>query len=413
VQVELKGIRLADYEPVVGADEIGEIQRLASLLHGARVQHVNSTAIGGGVAELLARLVPLMRDLGLDAHWDVFEGNTEFFKVTKAFHNALHGAGEQIVPEMFRVFQETTDLNLGMVRKDADFVAIHDPQPVGLVQRRGDTRAKWVWRCHIDLSEADVSVWGFLRPFVERYDGAVFHLPDFAKELFIPQFLATPAIDPLHEKNIDLSPEELEAALRRFGIEPRRPLVLQVSRFDRLKDPVGVIQAWRLAQRMVDCQLVLAGGAAPDDPESQQVLAEVRKAAQGDPDVHVLDLPPNAHRTINALQRAATVVVQKSIREGFGLVVTEAMWKGKPVVGSDVGGIRKQVLHGATGFLVSSVEGCAFRIRQLLGNPGLARRLGENAREHVRQSYLMPTYLKNWLLVLLALRQGREPLVQL
>jgi trehalose synthase len=413
VQVELKNVRLADYEPMMGADEIGEIRRLAGYLRGTRVQHVNSTAVGGGVAEILARLVPLMRDLGLDARWDVFEGNAEFFKVTKTFHNALHGADERIVPEMFRVFEETTDLNLGMVEQDADFFAIHDPQPVGLVQRRGATRGKWVWRCHIDLADADVSVWGFLRPFIERYDGAVFHLPDYAKELFIPQFLATPAIDPLHEKNIDLAPEESEATLRRYGVDPRRPIVLQVSRFDRLKDPVGVIQAWRLAHRMVDCQLVLAGGSASDDPEGQQVLAEARQAAEGHPDVHLLDLPPDAHRTINALQRGATIVVQKSIREGFGLVVTEAMWKGKPVVGGDVGGIRKQIIHGATGFLVSSVEGCAFRIRQLLGNPGLARRLGENAREHVRQNYLTPTYLKNWLLVLLAMQHGSDQVVVL
>ncbi len=413
MQVELKDVRLADYEPIMGTDEIGEIRRLAGYLRGARVQHVNSTAMGGGVAEILARLVPLMRDLGLDARWDVLEGNAEFYKVTKAFHNALHGAEERIVPEMFRVFEETTDLNLGMVERDSDFFAIHDPQPVGLVQRRGDTRGKWVWRCHIDLADAEVSVWGFLRPFIERYDGAVFHLADYAKELAIPQFLATPAIDPLHEKNVDLPPKEIEATLRRFGVDPRRPVVLQVSRFDRLKDPVGVIHAWRLAHRMLDCQLVLAGGSAPDDPEGQQVLAEVHQAAEGHPDVHILALPPDAHRTINALQRGASIIVQKSIREGFGLVVTEAMWKGKPVVGGDVGGIRKQIIHGATGFLVSSVEGCAFRIRQLLGNAGLARRLGENAREHVRQSYLTPTYLKNWLLVLLAMRHGSEQVVLL
>ncbi len=411
--VELKDVRLSDYEPVMGADEIGEIRRLAGYLRGARVQHVNSTAVGGGVAEILARLVPLMRDLGLDARWDVFEGNPEFFRVTKAFHNALHGASERIVPEMFRTFQEATDQNLAMVRSDADFFAIHDPQPIGLVQRRDDTAAKWVWRCHIDVAEADVSVWGFLRPFVERYDGAVFHLPEYAKELSISQFLVTPAIDPLHEKNIPLPPEEIAATLRRYDIDPRRPIVLQVSRFDRLKDPVGVIQAWRMARRMVDCQLVLAGGSASDDPEGMQVLAEVHEAADRDPDAHVLDLPPDAHRTINALQRGATVIVQKSLREGFGLVVTEAMWKGKPVVGGAVGGIRKQIIQGSTGFLVSSVEGCAFRIRQLLGNPGLARRLGENAQEHVRQSYLTPTYLKNWLLVLLALRHGQEALVHL
>lgn len=411
--VSLKDLRLSDYESIIGVDEVGEIRRLAGFLKGARVQHVNSTAVGGGVAEILTRLVPLMRDVGLDARWDIFQGNPDFFRVTKAFHNALHGAEERITPDMFRIFQETTDANLGLVEAGSDFFAIHDPQPVGLVMRREDTHGKWMWRCHIDLAESDVSVWGFLRPFVDRYDGAIFHLPDYAKELSIPQFLLTPAIDPLDEKNRPLEPSEIAATLSKYDIDPRRPIVLQVSRFDRLKDPVGVIKAWRIAHRMLDCQLVLAGGSASDDPEGLQVLAEVREEAAGDPDIHLLDLPPDAHRTINALQRGATVIVQKSLREGFGLVVTEAMWKGKPVVGGAVGGIRTQIIQGSTGFLVSSVEGCAFRIRQLLGNPGLARRLGENAHEHVRSNYLTPTYLKNWLLALLALRHGGAPQVLL
>lgn len=411
--VELKDVQLTDYEAVIGSEEVAEIRRLAGYLRGARIQHVNSTAVGGGVAEILARLVPLMRDVGLDARWDIFTGNPEFYRVTKAFHNALHGADERITPEMYRTFQQTTDVNLGMVEKDSDFFAIHDPQPVGLVERKGDTKGKWMWRCHIDLAESDTGIWGFLRAYVDRYDGAIFHLPDYAKDLSIPEFLITPAIDPLHEKNMDLPQEEIRATLRRYEVDPARPIVLQVSRFDRLKDPVGVIQAYRLARRMVDCQLVLAGGSASDDPEGMQVLAEVREASGTDPDIHILDLPPDAHRTINALQRGATVVVQKSLREGFGLVVTEAMWKARPVVGGAVGGIRRQIIQGSTGFLVSSVEGCAFRIRQLLGNPGLARRLGENAQEHIRRTYLTPAYLKNWLLALLAVRHGREPVVSL
>jgi trehalose synthase len=413
MRVDLKHVSLSDYDRVVGREEIDEIRRLAGFLKGARVQHVNSTAVGGGVAEILARLVPLMCDVGIDARWDVFQGNPEFYKVTKAFHNALHGTEERITPEMFRTFQDATDKNLGLLAKECDYFAIHDPQPIGLVNLRKDTKGKWVWRCHIDVADADVVVWGFLRPFVDRFDAAIFHLPDYAKELAIPQLLLTPAIDPLHEKNMELPQEEIDKTLERYQVDPRRPVILQVSRFDRLKDPVGVLQAYRIARRMVDCQLVLAGGSASDDPEGMQVLAEVRAAAGDDPDVHILDLPPDAHRTINALQRGATVIVQKSLREGFGLVVTEAMWKGKPMIGGAVGGIRRQIIHGSTGYLVSSVEGCAFRIRQLLGNPALAKRMGENAHEHVRINYLTPTYLKNWMLTLLALKYGDQPVTHL
>ncbi|MHB8874028.1 MAG: glycosyltransferase [Myxococcaceae bacterium] len=411
--IELQDVRLADYEPVIGADEVAEIRRLASYLKGAKVLHVNSTAVGGGVAEILARLVPLMRDVGLDARWQIFEGSADFFKVTKAFHNALHGADERITPEMYKTFLEAQEENTPLLQRDCDFYAIHDPQPVGLIEAKAQTKAKWVWRCHIDIADADPAVWGFLSSYVSRYDSAIFHLPNYAKELPIPQLLIAPAIDPLHEKNIPLPPEEIEATLRRYQIDPRRPIVVQVSRFDRLKDPVGVIRAYRLARRMVDCQLVLAGGSAADDPEGREVLAEVEEAANQDPDIHILNLPPDAHRTVNALQRGATVVVQKSLREGFGLVVTEAMWKAKPMIGSNVGGIRHQIIDSATGYLVSSIEGCAFRMRQLLGNPGLARRLGENAQEAVRTTYLTPTYLKNWLLTLLAMRHGRESTVQL
>jgi len=411
--VKLTPIRIDDYQKIFGPEEIAEIRALARPLAGARVQHVNSTSVGGGVAELLSRLAPLMNDLGLDARWDVMSGSPAFYRVTKAFHNALHGGDEEITPEMFRIFAEASEANRDLVDRDADFVAIHDPQPAGLVQVRDVDRSRWVWRCHIDISEADPRVWGFLRPYLERYDAAMFHLPDYARELGLPRLIIPPAIDPLAEKNIELDSDEIESVLRRFEIDSRRPIVLQVSRFDRFKDPVGVIRAWRIARRWVDSQLVLAGGSASDDPEGQQVLAEVREEARGSPDVIILDLPPDAHRTINALQRGATVVVQKSLREGFGLVVTEAMWKGKPVIGGAVGGIRRQVFHEQTGFLVHSVEGCAFRIRQLLGNPGLARRIGENARQYVHENFLLPIYLKNWLMVLLSLRMGRESVIHL
>jgi trehalose synthase len=410
--VELPHKSLDDYAPIVGSEAIQEIRSLASYLKGASVQHVNSSAVGGGVAELLGYLVPLMRDVGLDAQWDVISGSPAFFDVTKAIHNNLHGASERLSPEALRTFWDTTRQNVGILRRDVDYECIHDPQPVGLVKERGG-KTRWVWRCHVDLSDADPTTWSFLRRLVESYDAAVFHLPDYARDLSIPQNVSPPAIDPLNEKNRELEPSEIAAVLERHQIDPGRPIVLQVSRYDRLKDPVGVIRAYRLAARSYPCQLVLAGGGAADDPETEKVLAEVREAAGHDPGVHVLELLPSASRDVNALQRAATIVVQKSLAEGFGLVVTEAMWKAKPVVGGAVGGIRRQIIQGSTGFLVYSVEGTAYRIRQLLGNPELARQIGESAKRYVTENFLPPSYLKRWLLTLLSLRYGAGPVVAL
>ncbi len=408
--VEAKGTHLDSYREILGDVEIDEIRRLARPLRGASVQHVNSTAVGGGVAEILARLVPLMREVGLSAMWDVLVGNPRFFAVTKALHNALHGAPADITPGMAAAFDETTTQNLGRVR-GADFTIIHDPQPVGLVRAR--TGGHWLWRCHIDLSDADPRAWALLRGHVEKYDAAVFHLPDYAQVLSIPQLLIMPAIDPFSAKNEELPEEEIRKTYEKFGIDLARPVILQVSRFDRLKDPLGVVRAFQLARAWHDCQLVLARGGADADPAGERVLAEVREAAGLNPDIHILSLPPDAHRDINALQRGATVIVQKSLREGFGLVVTEAMWKGKPVIGGAVGGIRRQIVQNVTGFLVHSVEGTAFRIRQLLTNPGLAHRLGTAAKQVVRENFLMPTYLKQWLLALLATRHGGRGLSRL
>jgi trehalose synthase len=408
--VELPVKSLDAYAPIVGAEEIRDIRALAGFVRSATVQNINSTAVGGGVAEILACLIPLMRDVGLDASWQVLDGSPEFFTVTKAIHNALHGDNVEVTPQMQQVFQKTAERNRGMVHHSRDFVIVHDPQPLGLVEARAG-QARWLWRCHIDLSDADRRVWGYLRPLVERFDAAVFHLPDYAKELSIPQITQAPSIDPLTEKNMELAPGEVDSVLEGLQIDPRRPIVLQVSRFDRLKDPVGVIRAWELASVSHPCQLVLAGGTADDDPEGGRVLAEVREAAGKNPDIHVLPLPPNAHRQINALQRAATVVVQKSLREGFGLVVTEAMWKAKPVVGSAVGGIRRQIIHGTTGFQVHTIEGTAFRIRQLLGNPQLAKHLGENAKRYVTENFLPPANLKRWILALLSAKKPANPMI--
>lgn len=404
-------VELDAYAEVMGQSEIEEIRTIAARLQGFRVQHVNSTRVGGGVAEILNRTVPLLSELGLDVRWDVMRGDPAFFEATKLIHNALHGSQVRFPPGIVHTMRDATQKNADLPWPEADITVIHDPQPVGLVQFRAG--GKWIWRCHIDLSEADIRVWSFLRMMVERYDCSVFHLPRYTKELMIPQYILPPSIDPLSPKNEEIDSGTARQLVADLGVDPDLPIVLQVSRFDRLKDPVGVIEAFRLASGPEPAQLVLAGGGADDDPEGAAVLEEVRDAASRVPHVHILALPPDRHRDINALQRVAQVVVQKSVREGFGLVVTEAMWKGKPVIGNAVGGIREQIIHGITGFLVHSTEGTAFRIRQLLGDPDLCRRMGEQARESVRVNYLLPTILKRWLVMFLAVRRDLRGVVSL
>jgi trehalose synthase len=392
------------YAPVVGAAEVEELRALACPLEGATVEMVNSTAVGGGVAEMLTRLIPLMRGVGLEGRWQVLEADQPFFEITKAFHNALHGSAYQPGPCDFEIFREYNRRNLDRLTLDSRFVVIHDPQPVALVDvRDAAPSGRWIWRCHIDLSRPDMKVWNFLEPYVARFDGAIFSSPSFARQLPIPQYLFYPSIDPLADKNRELEPEFVEGVLERFGIDERRPILTQISRFDRLKDPIGVVRAYRLVKRYFDCQLVLAGGGAPDDPEGSQVLAEVNEAAAGDPDIHVLELPAASPLEVNALQRASTIVIQKSLREGFGLTVAEALWKKKPVVASAVGGIPLQVIHKHTGLLAHSVEGTAYQIRFLLANPEIARRLGEQGHEHVRENFLITGNLKRYLTLFLHL----------
>ena len=391
---------LDDYRSIVGSAEIDELRFLAQKLKGKTVKMVNSTAVGGGVAEMLNRLVPLLTELEVTTHWDVITGGNDFFEVTKAFHNALQGSGYELTRHAREIFLMYNEQNRQRMQFSEDVVVIHDPQPAALVLGRAGTPAHWVWRCHIDLSNPNAQVWGFLRPIIEQYDAAIFSSPSFARRLPIPQYLFYPCIDPLSEKNKELEDSFVQRVCAEFGVDRSRPIVTQVSRFDRLKDPVGVVQAFKLARKYVDCQLVLAGGGASDDPEGAAVLKEVQEAAGNDPDIIILDLPPWCALEINALQRASTLVVQKSIKEGFGLTVTEALWKGKPTIAGAVGGIPNQIISKLTGMLVHSVEGCAYQIRYLLTHPEFAAQLGRNGHEHVKENFLMTTNLRRWLLLL-------------
>jgi trehalose synthase len=400
-KTESPAIQLDDYIPLLGRAEVEEIRTLASKLTGRTVQMVNSTALGGGVAEILNRLIPLMKELELDIRWDVITGGDAFFEITKAFHNALHGGPCQARQEDFDLFLATNEQNRQRMEFGCEFTVIHDPQPIALIEARRGREGHWIWRCHIDLSHPNQEVWGFLRPFVFRYDGALFSSPSFARQLPIPQYLAYPSIDPLSDKNKELDAEYVSSVLERFKIDASRPILTQISRFDRLKDPAGVVRAYQIVKRYADCQLVLAGGGAADDPEGGVVLEEVRKIAGNDPDIHILDLPPWSALEINALQRASTIMIQKSLREGFGLTVTEALWKKKPTVASAVGGIPAQVIHKHTGLLAHSVEGTAYQIRFLLSNPALAQKLGEQGHEHVREHFLITSNVKRYLTLFL------------
>lgn len=400
--------RLQDYEPIVGRSCIEELRMLSEQLAGKIVQNINSTFVGGGVAEILEHMVPLLNQLGVDARWEVIRGSDEFFEVTKKFHNALHGNVEKISKKDFALFSEVTQQNLEEMRFYGDILFVHDPQPVGLIARKKEIGRKWVWRCHIDVSNPDRKVWKFLRSFVVDYDAAVFSAPSFAQQLPIRQFMITPSIDPLSDKNRELDSGTIDAVLAGYGLTSDKPMIVQISRFDRLKDPLGVIEAFEMVKKSIDCQLVLAGGTATDDPESEEVLDEVRKRAEGNHDIHILLMPPESNVEINALQRAATVVMQKSLKEGFGLTISEALWKAKPVVAGAVGGIPLQIRNKLTGLLCHTVEGAAYALRQLLSNPEYARQLGQNGKEHVRQNFLITNHLKDYLLMFIALDQPSD-----
>jgi trehalose synthase len=353
-------------------------------------------------------MLPLLEQLGVDARWNTIKGSPEFFQVTKKFHNTLHGRGEDISAADFALFLEVSQQNIREMELYGDIIFVHDPQPVTMVSRKKEIGRKWIWRCHIDVSQPNQKVWSFLEPFIAQYDAAVFSAPSFSHQLPIRQFLVSPSIDPLSDKNKELSQQTIDSVLEKYVIPKDKPIITQISRFDYLKDPVGVIQAFELVRKSIDCRLVFAGGTASDDPESEKVLAEVKERAGGNPDIHILLVPPESDVEINALQRASTVIVQKSHREGFGLTVTEALWKAKPVVASAVGGITLQVKNRFTGLLSYGIEGTAYAIRQLLTNPEYARWLGQNGREHVRYNFLITRHLRDYLLLFLTLEHPQD-----
>ncbi len=391
-------VELEEYREFAPKGVVDFLYRLSELVKGRRFLQVSSVRFGGGSAEVLRRTVPIMKSLGIDANWEVIAGVQEFFDVTKRLNNALQGQGQEPTEDMYSVYSQVNKRNAQALNLEADLIMVHDPQPAALVEHKKD--GKWVWRCDLDLSQPQRRVWSFLRRFVVKYDAAVFSLPDFAQRLPIPQFVIHPSIDPLSEKNRELSRSEVNRIMDRLGIPRDKPVLLQLSRFDRFKDPVGTLMAYRLVRKHHPCRLVLAGSGVAHDPEGEAVLAEVLERASKDPDIHILQLPPEADLEINALQRSATIVLHKSIKEGFGLAASEAMWKGKPVIGGIAGGIAAQIVDDVTGYIVHSVEGAAFRIRAMLNNPGMIGRMGGAAREHVRRNFLITRHLSDYLTLL-------------
>ncbi|MBN1354442.1 MAG: glycosyltransferase [Candidatus Omnitrophica bacterium] len=396
-------IGIADYEKVVGKNIVEELKLISKSLKRKKIQCINSTRTGGGVAEILSRLIPLMEDLGIKASWDVIKADADYFNVTKAFHNALHGKKGNISQRMFDKFLSEGESIIKDTEIYGDIVFVHDPQPIMLIEKKSSSN-KWIWRCHVDVSRPYMEVWEFLRQFIEQYDSSVFSSPKFARTLNIPQFLVAPSIDPFSEKNRDLSKEEISDALGRYGIKKDKPIIAQVSRFDYLKDPLGVIDSYRLVKKYIDCQLILAGNRAADDPETDIVYREIMEKKGKDEDIHVLLIAPEKNDIdVNAIQRSADVVVQKSIREGFALTITEALWKARPVVASAVGGIPQQISHRYSGLLCHTVEGAALEIREVLNNPEYAKRLGRNGKEHVRRNFLSTRHLRDYMMLFLYL----------
>jgi trehalose synthase len=396
--------RLEAYRDVAPRGTLELLVRLAERLRGRRFVHVNAGRYGGGSPELLNRLVPMLQELGVESVWEVIVGDPDFYAAVRALEAGAAGREQEITAGMLRAYEETAAANAPKLPLDGDLVMVHDLAPLPLVRHRRD-RGRWVWRCHSDLSQALRRVWHLLRRDVARYDATVFSLPKFAQRVPVPALIVHPSVDPLSEKNRELTRTEVQQGLDGLGIPRDKPLLVQIAPYVRSADHLGVIQAYRLAKKYVECRLVLAGGGAADNPEGTAVLAELRQAADGDADIRLLVLPPDAAREINVLQRSAAIVLHKPLHEDFGLTVAEAMWKGKPVIGSFAGGIPVQVIFEVTGYVVNSVEGAAFRIRQLLDSPDLMTRFGGAAREYVRRNFLITRHLGDYLALLASLTE--------
>lgn len=406
---------IKEYENIVDEEIIEKVLQLGREMKGARVLNISSTAFGGGVAELLYTLVPLMKDVGLDADWQIIQGNEEFFTVTKLFHNALQGMNLIATPEMIYTYLQQNEFNADIFSGTYDVIMVHDPQPAAMLsflEEKGKKTGKWIWRAHIDLTAARPSVWNFLEPYLKQYDAAVFTMPQYVRNDFQVGQLAfiPPTIDPLSSKNIDIGQETIDSILERYHIHVDRPILTQVSRFDPWKDPLGVIDAYRIAkEEFPELQLLMIASMATDDPEGWHYYEKTDRHRDGDPDIHLLsNLEGVGNLEVNAFQRASDIVVQKSTREGFGLVVSEALWKERPVIGGDVGGIPLQIINGKDGYLVNNTEQCGQKIAELLRNPDMAIEMGRFGKEHVRKNFLSPRQLADYMELFNTLYQSKN-----
>jgi len=385
---------LDNYRSIIDEEKIEEIRQLARELHGARILHLNAAPYGGGVSELLRSELPILRDLGLHADWKVIFGDEKFFNVTKSFHNALQGGAFILDDNTKEVYLSYNVRNAQLLEEQYDYVFIHDPQPLALLHFKGRGKAKWIWRCHIDTSEPNQDVWKFLRPFVQEYDAAIFTMEDFVPpDLEMTKiFIVPPAIDPLSPKNMAISENTCRRVISWVGVDLRKPLLTQVSRFDPWKDPEGVIDVYRMVKQDIpDLQLALVGSMALDDPEAWHIYSRILEYDKGDPDAYVFtNLTGVGNIEVNAFQQLSQVVIQKSIREGFGLVVSETLWKGTPIVAGRAGGIPLQLDDGVNGFLCERNEDFASKISYLFRNQKEAKAMGERGKEKVRENFLIP-----------------------
>jgi trehalose synthase len=403
---------IMDYAPFVGEESIRELYSLSEGVQDKVIQSINSTSEGGGVAEILSRIIPLLRQMGVDATWDVLKGDDAFFKITKKFHNALQGMNECISSDELAHFLEVNRRNADEMDLYGDIMFIHDPQPIALIEKKNAKAGKkWIWRCHIDLTGPQSDIMDFLRSYMERYDRIVISSPKYArKDIGVEQAIIPPSIDPLSDKNRELPGEMVDLVLDQLGIDRSRPIISQISRFDRFKNPCGVIEVYKKVKKYKDIQLVLAGGGATDDPEGPGILEQLKDKVECDPDIHIIDLPPYSDIEINALQRASTVILQNSSREGFGLTVTEALWKARPVIASAVGGIPLQICHEHSGILSHSLGETEAYLRKLLDDPEYATRLGINGKEHVRNNFLITRHIRDCLILFNSLNCDQKSL---